>query len=246
MRKLFLILWTLWAGLAFLLVLAIFFPILALGLTFGGKKSLKAMHRLPVWASRTLRPLVGVKIKEYNKSIIDPQKQYIFVSNHTSTLDLFIPALIIDQYAKYLTKSAFLVFPILGYVVKNLYIPVRRSSKEDRAKSMKTMEDVLREGWASLVIYPEGTRSKVTTAENTFHSGAFRLSIRTGVPVAVFTTKGANDLMGHNNIFLRPGTIEIYWEAVLQPKGLTEENAENQATEAKRLILERLAKFPST
>ena len=241
LKKIPLFIYTVYAFTVFWVVAAVLIPILFLAVSFGSEKTIKWAHRIPAWVARITVFFIFIRIRQHNKELINPTKQYIFVSNHTSALDLLIPANIIHNNLKYLGKAEFLKWPAFGYALSKLYIPVQRNSKEARAKSMAKMAAILREGWASLIIYPEGTRQDETNEESRFHSGAFKLSIETGVPVAVFTTVGAIDLIGHGSLLMRPGSLDIYWEKVLDPSGYNEDQAIEMTEVAKSIILDRIA-----
>ena len=96
------------------------FPILYLGVSFGGPKTLRSMHYLPCYISQMVLFLWGVRIIEHNKELIDENKQLIFVGNHRSYLDALISGTAIKNYKKYIGKAEVLKWPVLGYLLKKI------------------------------------------------------------------------------------------------------------------------------
>ena len=133
--------------------------------------------------------------------------------------------------------------PVIGYVIKKLYIPVKRKSKEDRAKSMDKMVRSLRDG-ISVYIYPEGTRNKSKQALADFYDGAFRLAIEAQVPLAVCTLIGSDKLLSPlGNMNLMPGTIHAYWHQPIVTKGLSSADVENLKQQTKDIMLQNISRY---
>ena len=118
---------------------------------------------------------------------------------------------IIPNYIKFIGKAEILKWPILGYLLKKLYIPVERDNKLGRAWSLEQLYIKAKEG-ASMVILPEGTCNMGPSLLKHFHDGAFRLAIDEKLPMAIMTIIGAGELWPRNQILIRPGKILVYWD----------------------------------
>lgn len=117
---------------------------------------------------------------------VEPGKQYVIVANHSSYLDhaamSFLP-----WPKKYLTNNKYFILPVFGWIQWLVGdIGVNVSSKENRAQSLQKCVDVLKKG-SSIVIYPEGTRSKIPKQLLPFKHGAFTIAKEAGVPILPVT-----------------------------------------------------------
>ncbi|MCB9256055.1 MAG: 1-acyl-sn-glycerol-3-phosphate acyltransferase [Chitinophagales bacterium] len=239
--KLFVLFWTLWCSLVFVVALIIVFPILVIGVNIPSKGVYRAMHFAPVIFSKIVLVLMGIKVKVHNMELLDAKKQYILVGNHMSYLDALISAVASNNYKKFIGKAEILRYPVLGYLLKKLYVPVQRDQKESRKWSMETMFKYLKDG-ASMVIFPEGTCNTTSELLKEFKDGAFSLSVQLQIPIAVCTIVGAADLMPRKLLSLRPGSIDVYWTKIIDPKEFNMEQLEQMKTLAKAEMLPILEK----
>jgi 1-acyl-sn-glycerol-3-phosphate acyltransferase len=122
----------------------------------------------------------------------DPRHPYVMVANHESFVDILLLSQL-PWEMKWLSKASLWKIPVLGWSMWAVRdVPVHRG----RATSAKEALDACRTrlaGRVSVMIFPEGTRSK--TAEMLpFKDGAFRLALEAGVPIqpmALFGTRQA-------------------------------------------------------
>ncbi len=106
----------------------------------------------------------------------------ILAPNHTSVLDSFFLPVVLPRRISYVGKAEYLddwktrrLFPALGM------IPIDRSSGHASARALDTAARVLEAG-ELFGIFPEGTRSRSGVLYKG-HTGAARLSVRTGSPI---------------------------------------------------------------
>ncbi len=213
--KIFRFIWALWAGFVFLISLLLVTPVYLVIFVFLGKKGVRIGHKISrVW-SWFLFTFFLIRIKIHNREILDKNQPYIFVSNHASQLDIPVWALATDHFFKFLAKKELIRVPLLGYIIKHLYLTVDRQSFRARAESMEVMKNALSNG-TSVVIFPEGSRNRTNKPLMRFFDGAFQLGVQSGYPIAVLTIKNSGSLLPAGSLFqMAPGTIHCYWEGVL-------------------------------
>ena len=185
----------------------------------------KAPHYAHRYVSRNgaaiLLTLFGVRLIIKNRDFIDPGQTYVFAANHQSQLDIPAFARSCRNTVRFLAKAELTKVPVLGYVIRKLYISVNRSDKSDRAKSMENMMASLREG-VSVFICVEGTRNRTDQPLLPFKDGAFRLAIESQLPLAVLTIIDSKKLLNPNRPFeLSPGTMHGAWSRPIETKGMT-------------------------
>jgi 1-acyl-sn-glycerol-3-phosphate acyltransferase len=135
-------------------------------------------------------------------------QSYIYVSNHSSFLDLPGLAMIIPGEFRPLAKKELLKIPVFGLIARGATVIVDRSSGESRKKSMDKLKKVLADG-ISILLFAEGTQNRSKEMLQPFKDGAFRLAIDTQKPVLPMVVIGAGKLMPPGTINLKPGLIKI-------------------------------------
>ena len=209
----------------FVLSLILIFPVYFLIFSFWKKeKAPHVAHKASrIWA-KFLFTVLPVRLKIFGKEKIDENKTYVFVANHGSQLDIPVYALSCKNTMRFLAKAELTKIPIMGYVIKRLYLSVDRKDKNDRSKSMQAMMNSLKEG-ISVFLCPEGTRNRTEKPLLAFRDGAFRLAIESQIPVAVLTVLKARERNSPKNpLSLRPGFIHCVWDEPIETKGMTQDD----------------------
>lgn len=172
---------------------------------------------------------------------IKPSHAYVFVCNHRSQMDIPLFARASVGPFRFLSKIEVTKIPLIGYVVKRLYITVDRKSKEDRALSFKKMQDSLLKEKISIVIFPEGTRNRTKEHLIDFKDGAFRLAIDTKMPIAVLTILNSGEFSpAHKTMQLKPGFIKAIWTEPIPTDKMTIDDVPKLKEMVRQRILEVL------
>ncbi len=232
---------SLYAFLVFLATLLIIVPGYFLIFNLCDKrKAPHVAHALSqVWA-KTLLVLFFVRGKVKGKELIDQSQTYVFMANHRSMLDIPLFAVACKNTFRFLSKAELAKIPLMGYVIKKLYITVLRSDKNARSKSMDAMKSSIDEG-ISVFLCPEGTRNKTQKPLLDFHDGAFRLAVKTQKPIAVLTVTDTDKLLSPKGmIVLKPGFIHAHWSKPVITTGMTEEDIPQLKETCRQLMLKIL------
>ena len=89
-----------------------------------------------------------------------PTEPCVFISNHTSILDIPILFRTIGKPLGFIAKKMLKV-PVLGYWLEKAHcVPLDRSNAREAVKSISEGVKNIKEGF-SMVIFPEGTRGKM-------------------------------------------------------------------------------------
>ena len=177
-------------------------------------------------------------IKETQKKI-DPKKQYVIIANHTSIMDIMLPVILFPHHPIcFVGKKELVKIPIFGTIYKRICIMVDRSSVRSRAEVYERCADRMKEG-DSIVIFPEGgVPDDEKIVLDSFKDGAFILSQKHKVPIAVFTFIGLKKMFPFDNGKGYPGKVKVIFNEILEPS----ENFETLKKEAHRLIKDSLEK----
>ncbi|MBL7778490.1 MAG: 1-acyl-sn-glycerol-3-phosphate acyltransferase [Chitinophagales bacterium] len=237
--------WTLWCVVVFGVAMAIAFPIMVLIVASKNEKWLYHAHFLPPKFARAVLLLWGVRMVQHNCEVSQPDTQTIFVSNHRSYLDGIVASAIIPNFSKFLGKAEILSWPVLGYIMKHLYVSVQREDEQDRQRSMNEMREKLKTG-ASFFICPEGTCNTTPALLKYFHHGAFRLAIENKLPLVPLTFVNTGNIFPRHGLMLKPGTVHVYWHEPIETTAidLTELEQLEKTTKA-TLMSDLLKHYPS-
>lgn len=218
--------WSAWCMLIFVILVLILFPMLVLAVAIGSQRIIKSAHYWATFTAKLSLFFFGVRVKIHNKQLIDPNGQYIYISNHRSYLDGILAGGVIPNFLKFLGKAEILNWPILGFLMKHFYVPVWRKDKAHRSWSMHEMAEKVKTG-CSFFICPEGTCNTGDEFFTKFYDGAFKLSMETGIPIVPLTFVNTGELMPRNSFLLLPGTVEVYWHEPILAKTISNENLES-------------------
>jgi 1-acyl-sn-glycerol-3-phosphate acyltransferase len=150
-------------------------------------------------------------------------KSYIYVSNHTSFLDIPGLRLLIPGQFRPLAKKELLKIPVFGWIAKAATVIVDRSSQQSRKKSIERLRQLLHDG-LSILIFVEGTQNRSKEPLQPFHDGAFRIAIDTQEPLLPMVVIGAGKLMPPSTINVLPGKIRLYVGEEIPTAGLTHDD----------------------
>lgn len=179
--------------------------------------------------------------------VIDRQKirkgqSYIYVSNHTSFLDLPGIAMTIRGQFRPLAKKELLKLPVFGWITRVTCVVVDRSSNESRRKSMEHLKKILGLG-ISILLFPEGTQNRTKEKLQPFYDGAFRIAVETQEPVLPMVVLGANKLMPPGKIPQRPGKIRIVIGDEIPTRGMTLSGVSDLKEKTKSAMEELIQKY---
>lgn len=186
------------------------FPLQYLALRFWGEKGHVFAHRCNVLWGRILFTGMFLRIKTQGLERLTPGKQYIFVSNHRTYLDIPVVHVAIPVFFRFLGKIELTKAPLFGYMFRRVHIAVDRGSRMGTAKSMALSRKALRNG-DNLFIFPEGTtRQKSLHELGPVQAGAFALAVQQKteiVPVTLLNASKALDRKFHARPFVRIDVI---------------------------------------
>ncbi len=217
-----------WVFLVFTFSMLFFLPGLTLPFLFGSRLSWVGFGFIWIW-SWVFSRLTFIRYEFHGKENFCKGQSYIYVSNHTSFLDLPGLALLIPGEFRPLAKKELLKIPVFGLIARGATVIVDRSSRESGKKSLDKLKIILAEG-ISILLFAEGTQNRSKEILQPFKDGAFRLAIDTQMPVLPMVVIGASELMPPGTINLRPGSIKIMVAPEISTSGRTDTQELKQQT----------------
>ncbi|MCC6634123.1 MAG: 1-acyl-sn-glycerol-3-phosphate acyltransferase [Chitinophagaceae bacterium] len=221
--KLIQFIYCVYALLMFIAIMFIAFPFILISSAFGIKGGNVIYKICNVWA-RVWYFFVGVKHQEIYETEHEVNKQYIFVANHISYMD--IPPIVtsIHQPFRALGKYEMVKVPIFGWIYRSAVILVDRSSAEKRSKSVRALKAAIQHG-ISVFIFPEGTFNTTEHPLKNFYDGAFRIAIETQTPIKPMLFVDSLKRLHYKSLFeLTPGINRTIYLEEVSVDGLTMKN----------------------
>ncbi len=161
----------------------------------------------------------GVKVKVEGLENLNPDKAYIFAANHASQFDIFALYLSIPIEFKWLAKIELFRIPILGHAMKAIgYIPIDRTNRKAAFKSIDRAAEEVKRG-KSIIIFPEGTRSKDGILQE-FKKGGFILAIKSQQPIVPVSIEGSHKILRKHDWKIYPGEIVVRFGKPVTTRGL--------------------------
>ncbi len=165
-------------------------------------KRRRALHLFTCfWASlyTWTNPIWRVSIT--GRENIDPDKTYVMVANHLSLLDILVLFRLFRQF-KWVSKAEIFKVPAVGWNMSlNRYIPLKRGDKASIKEMMNACDRTIR-GGSSIMMFPEGTRSKTGELRD-FKAGAFDLARSTDSPIIPMVIHGTHDALPKSGFVLQ-------------------------------------------
>ena len=166
------------------------------------------------WSWLVLRTCGIQSFATYHPALV-PSRASIYMANHQSQLD--IPALILAMPTGFriVAKRALLYVPIFGWALwLGGFTFIDRGDRPQAIRSLERAARKLRRG-TSIVIFPEGTRSRDGRLLP-FKKGGFVLALKAGVPIVPVSIRGGGAILPKGTLRLRPGRIEVVFGAPVE------------------------------
>ncbi len=173
-----------------------------------------------VWA-RSLIALLGVRVRAEGLEHVPKSEPVCYVSNHQGNFDIAVILAYLPGCVGFITKSQALWFPFLNLWILALggvFLDRERVSRARRA--MDKGIGRLRSG-ASMVVFPEGTRSRGPEMGE-FHGGSFKLATRSGTSIVPISIRGTYHIWEEKGSIV-PATVTLRVGEPLPTRGLDSE-----------------------
>lgn len=214
-------LYCIYALLTFIVLMFLFFPCIMLSLVFGKIRGGNIIYQLCRYWAIIWYWLVGIRHKEIYESPHDRSRQYIFVANHISYMDIPPIVLIAHQPVRILGKYEMVKIPVFGSIYRAAVILVDRRNAATRSRSVRALKSALKHH-ISIFIFPEGTFNETGHPLKNFYDGAFRIAIETETSIKPILLVDTLERLHYKGLFeLTPGINRVVYLDEVPVKGLT-------------------------
>ncbi|MDA3882269.1 MAG: lysophospholipid acyltransferase family protein [Bacteroidales bacterium] len=191
-----------------------------------------------VWApviSFILLTKVCVRGKEYVK----PEKNYIFMANHSSYFDIAVLFMATQRKIHFMAKDELRTNPFTGFMLKKIeMIFIDRSNAYKSKESLQRASEFIKQG-RDLMVFPEGTRTK-TDKIGPFKRGGFKIAVDSHVPIVPIIIQKSAKAWPRNNFNFRPTTVTVKFCEPIETTNFTEKNMSALLSSVKTIMEQKI------
>lgn len=195
-----------------------------------------------LWADAVAKG-IGVDIELHGGERLRPDGTYVLMANHQSQVDIVALMSALPMVPGFLAKAELRRVPLFGRAMEaGGHVFVERGVHQKAVEAIDRAAEDIRNG-GSIVIFPEGTRSRRREVLP-FKKGGFHLAKKARVPIVPIGLRGTAEVLPKHEKGLVPGTVEVHVGEPIAPEVV-------EATELAQLIEDvrgqicELAKLPA-
>lgn len=174
-------------------------------------------------------------VNVHGEENIPTEGPVVYVSNHQSYADIPLCCMVLNKIQLgFIAKDGLQNLFLYGEWVENIRSVLIK--REDPRASLRAIEDaiaLINQGF-SILIYPEGTRSKGAKMGD-FKKGSLRLATKSGVPVVPITINGTWRIFEEKG-YPQKTTVDITIHKAIETKDLSKVEASALAEKVEEII----------
>ncbi|GAA0749246.1 MULTISPECIES: lysophospholipid acyltransferase family protein [Clostridium] len=175
------------------------------------------------WANSLLK-VAGVRVNVHGLENLPKDQNVLFIGNHQGNFDIPIYISKIPVPKGFVSKIEVKKIPGVSTWMEYMHcVFMDRSNLRKAGEAIIQGVKVLKNGH-SLVIFPEGTRSKGDKMGE-FKAGSFKLATKSKVPIVPVTMSGSYKIMESNKRkwIIKPANVDLYIHPAIETTNLTKE-----------------------
>jgi 1-acyl-sn-glycerol-3-phosphate acyltransferase len=199
----------------------------------------KLVHQTPHSFGRGMIKATGSTVTVEGLENIPQDRAVLFVANHQSNFDIPLLMGYLEKPFGFISKVEVKKLPIVReWMVEMNSIFMDRSDRRQSLKAIKDGIESLKNGH-SLLIFPEGTRSKGDAMEE-FKTGSFHLAVKSGVPIVPVTISGTHRMYESNGNRVKPVQVKLIISEPLFMEDMTDLDIKDVAKLAEERVASKL------
>ena len=164
-------------------------------------------HRCARWWSWLILATTGVRVSVEGLDRLTPGATYVFVANHQSIYDIPVLFAAVPFQLRIIAKESLGRFPFLGWHLRRSGHMLVDRRRPDRQGIFNWATSLPSRG-LSLVVFPEGTRSRDGKVAG-FKAGSFFPAVQTGISIVPLSVVGSRHVMKKGELTTKPGDVRL-------------------------------------
>lgn len=203
-------------------------------------KSGDTSHIIAGWWGKGIVKVSGINVNVTGLDNIDKSSQYIFLANHQSFYDIFILSAYLPLQFRYFIKKELYKVPFLNMAMwAARYIPIDRAESVSAMKSLKDGLKKIKQG-KSILIFPEGTRSKDGKVKE-FKRGSMLLASRARLSIVPVSISGTLGIMPKGSLLIQPTDVRVIFHKPIEVQRLTKEKQGELGKKVRSVVMSGLS-----
>ena len=227
-----------WWRTVFFLIPCIAVYTIALGTLSIGSSLFEKSGRFAHWCARMWSRLIlattGVHVDVVGLDRLEPDRAYVFVSNHQSIYDIPILFWSLPHQLRIIAKESLGQFPFLGWHLRRTGHMLVDRKRPDSTRVIHWAERLTSKG-LSLIVFPEGTRSRDGRVAR-FKGGSFYVALEAGLPVVPLSVIGSRHVMLKGRLTTYPGEVRLVVHEPIDTSGMAGADAREFGERVRRII----------
>ncbi|MBE9489393.1 MAG: 1-acyl-sn-glycerol-3-phosphate acyltransferase [Bacteroidetes bacterium] len=236
-RYIFWVLYRVWFYILVLIPIIILIPILLV--VVSREKWYPAFFKIARFWAKFILIGMGFRWKIKKEQILEKDKSYMFIANHTSMIDIMLMLVTVKKPFVFVGKKELAKIPLFGFFYKKTCILVDRNSAKSRKAVFLRAQKRLQSG-LSICIFPEGKVPEEHILLDDFKDGAFRLAINHKIPIVPLTFLDNKKRFSYTFFSGGPGVLRVKKHKFLTTSNLTIKDTKDLNNRARKIILESL------
>ncbi|MGD8985325.1 MAG: lysophospholipid acyltransferase family protein [Desulfobacteraceae bacterium] len=224
---------------AFIAILSIIFCVWAIILSIFDKRGrLPHFYSAVPWAKIILW-VCGARVKVSGQENVDRHEPRIYLSNHQSYFDIFTLLAHLPADFKFILKQELMRIPLFGFAMKRArYVAIDREEPRKAVRSINEAVSKIKQG-ASMLIFPEGTRSEDGKLQP-FKTGGFRLALKAGCDVVPVAITNSRNIVPKGSLRINKGTIAMNIGTPISVKDYSKKDMDKLMAQVREAILSQM------
>ena len=184
------------------------------------------IHKITTRWAKFVMKLSGAKITVIGEENLPKDQTVLFVAKHQSNFDIPLLMRSINIPKGFIAKKELEKWPMISTWMRYINcIFMDRSNLRKSAEAIVEGTKLLKNGY-SMVIFPEGTRSKGGPLGE-FKAGSFKLATKSKCPIVPVTIDGTYKLLEANNNWIKGADVRLVIHPAIDVTSLSKEEADN-------------------
>jgi len=198
-------------------------------------RSKDPIHKIGVFWAKLILFASRIKVTVNGLANIDSSRSYIYMCNHRSNFDIPVLLACLPVQFRWLAKAELFKIPIFGPAMRAAgYISIDRFNRASAFESISEAAKRIQNG-ASVMIFPEGTRSRDGTILP-FKKGGFVLAVDAGVPIVPIILTGTRSIMSKGRLRVFSGNVTMEIGKPVDTSGYTRETKDDLIERVRTII----------
>ena len=188
------------------------------------------------WWARSWLKVTRTTMEVAGEENVDPDRTYVVVSNHLSTIDIFANFLCVPVPIRFLAKRELFSVPVLGGAMRAIGI-IEVDRDRHGASVQNKLNDDTEEALQhrhSIMVYAEGTRSRDGKLRP-FKKGAFAIAVNNQLPILPVTIQGARESWPPGGM-VRGGHVRVVISKPIEVAGMDRTDIPRLLDETRQII----------